>query len=219
MAFPAAMDEVEIMHLLHVKRGDMWRKVDCDFVSEVDGVKYLQLRPTAPWLCALVCGKCPRGMSLAASEQLEALKEKREQAVKTAMQGSAAESLFEGAECRAPKRRKLPPQGGEMPPTVCIRVGQTEVQVAVPSSRGTRADLRVRLEAQQLSAVFAVLAEDCDACQGAAARKYERSGRYQKDRARGRGRGARRGRPRGQREGAAVEQESDSEEPADAEED
>ena len=60
------------------------RKVSDSFLTTVDGELYLQLWPTAPWFCNIVRGKCPRGMSLASSPRLEALKKLRDRAVEAA---------------------------------------------------------------------------------------------------------------------------------------
>ena len=83
--------------LLHVKRRAVSRKVDMDFVSEVDRVKYLQLRPTAPWFYAPFFHTC-----LGKFRAVRGAERKRKQALLVALQGGASESLCDGEACRPP---------------------------------------------------------------------------------------------------------------------
>lgn len=173
-----------------LQRGQVSRKVPKQFLSWHEGVQFLQLRPTAPWLCALLCGKCPRGMSLASSEQLEALKVARDRAADAAMRG---DSLF--AEERAPKRRRASADHEEVH-VVSVDVSGTRVQMLVPLKHSM--DLRVAWDSAQLAAVFDKLAQDCESCAATSAREYVRSGRFTAERPRG---GGQRGRPRGRGRG------------------
>lgn len=53
--------------------------------TDLNGVQFLKLRPTAPAIVKLVCGKCEKNSSLSNGDCLKALKEKRNAAVEASV--------------------------------------------------------------------------------------------------------------------------------------
>ena len=81
--------------------------------QDLNGVEYIKLRPTAPAIVKLVCGKCEKNGSLSNGECLKALKEKRNAQFAEAHADSKkrkAESVVEIDVCGTPVQLLCPPK-------------------------------------------------------------------------------------------------------------
>ena len=189
--------------------GDRKSLVPLNFVHTVNGVQFLQLRPTAPYLTQLlgVNKKHTAAVSLSGSPQLAELRRLRNDAVQGREQ-PAAELFPAGADAppkkRAKRQAQRPAEEGLHALQLCFAGHDVEV---LSAGRNRQSDVCVRLEPSALAAVLNQLQQDVATCSESAARSYKKSGKYA-------GRGKRSDRP-GDAAPAAGAEDAEKEEGAD----
>ena len=163
-----------------------WMRVPHTLLLEHDETLFLKLRPTAATIIALVQEQnAPKNASFTNSPKLqELLKLRNEKALEG---GKAAQSNEEGQEGGLPalwdvgnerspqkKRRRGEPFATQV---VKINVDGQIIECLFGGSRPTKNDLAVKMDAAQLTTVFAYLKEDVDETLTSSKRKYKKNRR------------------------------------------
>lgn len=138
---------------------------DCFFILAVqdeNGTSFLKLQASSPVMSKLICNCATKNSSLANSVKMSELKQKRNDELKkmAPAEGQPAKKLRTEQE-------------------VEIQVGSTSVSVLCPAKRAGQSDLLVKLQEEQLFAVFSFLKDDCEK-DDPSKRDYKKTGKFAK---------------------------------------
>lgn len=132
-------------------------------MQDLNGDSYLKVQGSSPLIAKLVCKRCNKAFSLANSHHLAELKKQRN---KQLISANTDENDAQDKKKRAEQ-------------VVDVQVGSVTVQILCPGKRATSGDLMVKIQEDQLAAVFDYLQADCSS-KDVSKRAYKRSGRFAK---------------------------------------
>ena len=132
-------------------------------MQDQNGTSFLKIQASSPVMSKLICNCPAKNSSLASGVKMGELKQKRN------------EELYRNlpAEGRPAKKFKNEQE-------VEIQVGPTPVNLLCPAKRPGQSDLLVKMQEDQLFAVFSFLKEDC-AKDDQSKRTYNKTGKFKKD--------------------------------------
>lgn len=131
-------------------------------MQDQNGTSFLKIQASSPVMSKLTCNCPAKNSSLASGVKMGELKQKRN------------EELYRNlpAEGRPAKKFKNEQE-------VEIQVGPTPVNLLCPAKRPGQSDLLVKMQEDQLFAVFSFLKEDC-AKDDQSKRTYNKTGKFAK---------------------------------------
>ena len=167
---------VTISHRVQLQyKEDSAITVPSELLIEHGDHQYIQLRPTNHAICQLICGSnIPKNASISACTKLHEIIQKRNQAMHSDEASEQKDDLFPSNEEPPMKKKK----GMKiLPPTVSITVGEVAVTCLVHGRRPSAADLCIRLDDTQLTAIVDFLREDAIEAMQQSKRKYIKTAR------------------------------------------
>lgn len=144
-------------------------------LEDQEGCQFLKIAPSNYTINKLICGAGKRTSSLSNGDRLGQLKELRNKK----LAGGVGPEDWQQEHCEkdggpSAKKQRMSPT------TVDIQVGDATVTLLCPQKRPQSADIMVKVNADQLTAVFDYLQSDCEA--SLPTRTYTRSGKFSKKR-------------------------------------